>query len=271
MSKSGGTTSTTSSTAPATFQQPYIDQMLAESKKLYDSAGPSYFPNSMTAGFTAPETQAQSMLTGAVPGQQQQVANTALSNYSTLSNAADVNNNPYLQKAVEGATRPVWQQLTDYAMPQIRRSYEASGGLGSSRQGIAEGLATGRTAQSSLDTAAKMYSDAYGQGLNTQQSALSMAPSVSALQTASAETLSAVGAQQREMEQAKINEDVNRYTYNQNLPYNKLTDYANLVTKQLGGTGTSTVTAPESSALTTTLGGISTLLPLISSIWKLFQ
>jgi hypothetical protein len=245
--------------------------MLSEAKKLYGAEGPSFFPGSMTAGFTAPELEAQQQLTSSVPGQQQQIANTAMGNFTSLSKAADVANNPYLQAAIPGAVRPIWEQLTEYAMPQIRRSYEASGGLGSSRQGIAEGLATGKTSQAALDTMSKMALDAYGQGLGAQQNALSMAPTVSNLMTAPAETLSAVGAQQREMEQAGINEAVNRYTYNQNLPYNKLTDYANIVSKQLGGTGTSTVTAPESSALTTTLGGTAALLPILSEIWKWFQ
>lgn len=270
MSKSGGTTSTTSSTAPSAFQQPYIDTMLSQAQNLYNSTGPSYYPGETVAGFTQPEKTAQQLLSESVPLQQGQVASTALNNYTGLSQAADVKNNPYLAQAVQGATQPIWQQLTDYALPQIRRSYESAGQVGGSRQGIAEGLATGRTSQAALDTAAKMYSDAYNTGMATQTQALNLAPTVSALQGVPAETLSSVGAQERAMEQSKISEDVNRYTYNQNLPYNKLTEFANLVTKPLGGTGTSTVTAPTGSTAATDLGLVAGLLPILGKIWGWF-
>jgi hypothetical protein len=66
--------------------------------------------------------------------------------------------------AIMAATRPLYQQLTEQALPAIRTA--VGPGPTSTRQGIAEGLATGRTAQAASDVGKKIVEDLYGANLN---------------------------------------------------------------------------------------------------------
>ena len=269
MSKTGGTTTTSSESGLPAFQQPYVDQQLKDAQTLYQSGGPQYYPGDTVAGFTDAQTQAQNQLLNQVAGQQQTTANTATDAWTNLlKNSANVNSDPNLASAVSGAIRPTLQQLTDVTLPSINRGYETAGGAGSSREGIAQGLATARTGQSALDTASKMYSDAYQQGQQTQLAALNQTPTIQSAQSAPAATISAVGQQQQEMNQAKITEDVNRYTYNQNLPYQNLTNYANMIKGPFGGTGSSTTVAPTQGTAEQIAGGLLTAIPSITALGK---
>src|SRR5262245_43819878 len=69
--------------------------------------------------------------------------------------------NPMEQAAIDAAVRPIYQNLQEGVLPQLRSGAAAAGQYGSSRQGIAEGLASGRASQAAGDTAAKIAESAY--------------------------------------------------------------------------------------------------------------
>lgn len=69
--------------------------------------------------------------------------------------------NPYLGQVVEGMAQGMNRNLTEQQMPSIRAGAMAAGGIGGSRQGIAEGLAMARANDSIANAAAGMYSDDY--------------------------------------------------------------------------------------------------------------
>jgi hypothetical protein len=266
MSKVSGSTKTVSSTTPPSFQQPYLNTLFSEAQKLYNQPGPSYFPGSTVAGFTDAEKQAQSYLTGTGFNNASTAANQALSNLNLTSTAMDVDNNPYLAKAAEGAVRPIFQQLTESVLPNLRSGFMTTGALGSSRQGLAEGLATGRATQQALDTTAQMYNSAYNKGLDFTSQMTSLAPAIQGMQGAPADFLAAAGGQERAMNQAQLNDQIARYQYDQNLPYQKLTEFANLIRGSYGGQGTAEVQT-ELGDLQQILGAGMTLLPLIQQIY----
>lgn len=83
----------------------------------------------------------------------------------TLLAAADPTTNPYFQGTLEAAMRSVTQAFREQIMPSIRTGSALAGQAGSSRQGIAEGLAASRANQAMADMAAQMGSAAYAQGL----------------------------------------------------------------------------------------------------------
>lgn len=70
------------------------------------------------------------------------------------------------RSAIDAATRPIYDQLTETTLPAIRGSAVTTGGFGGSRQGIAEGLASGRASRAAGDTASKIVEDLYGANLN---------------------------------------------------------------------------------------------------------
>src|SRR5262245_24714600 len=77
----------------------------------------------------------------------------------------DPNVNPQLQNAIGAAQRPLYENLTESILPQIRDTGVATG-YGSSRQGIAEGLAAGRTQRAAADAASKIVQDLYSTNIN---------------------------------------------------------------------------------------------------------
>lgn len=86
-----------------------------------------------------------------------------------LLGAGNVQNNPYLNAAMEAAIRPVTQQFQESVMPGIKQGAMGAGQMGSSRQGIAEGIASRGYMDTIGDMTAQMGSQAYGQGLNAVQ------------------------------------------------------------------------------------------------------
>jgi hypothetical protein len=95
-----------------------------------------------------------------------------------LNGAMDVQNNPYLYQAMQAAIRPVTQSYTDPngVMSQIRTGAQQTGQYGGSRQGIAEGIAAGRYADTIGDITAKMGSAGYESGQQTFRNSLATVP-----------------------------------------------------------------------------------------------
>lgn len=84
----------------------------------------------------------------------------------TLTGAADVNQNPYLQGAINAAIRPLAQTYQDITAPGLNLQAVASGQTrDASRNQIAQGIAQRELLQQAGDIAARMGSQAYGQGL----------------------------------------------------------------------------------------------------------
>lgn len=95
-----------------------------------------------------------------------------------LNGAMDVQNNPYLQQAMQAAITPITQSYVDPGgvMSGIRTNAANAGQYGGSRQGIAEGVAAGRYAQAIGDATAKIGSDAYAKGQDIYSKTLGLLP-----------------------------------------------------------------------------------------------
>jgi hypothetical protein len=265
---------------------------------------PQQYQGETVAGFTAPQAEAQRYLTETAAPAQARVAGTAEGTYQTLANTLMPGANipgfrgvanpweglaqadPALQSYIEAAQRPTWQALTEQALPAIRGGAITAGGFGGSRQGIAEGLATGRAAQAAGDIATKMAGDRYAtnvgalqaryatnvqaeqarlelenrarQGdVNAQLQLLQLTPTVQGAQVAPALTTGAVGDVQQQMEQARINEAIQRSNYSQFAPFLQSKDILSLVQGLPGGSTVSTGNVPQANPWLQALGGAS--------------
>lgn len=267
----GGTTTTGSKTQPPAFQMPYIEQLFSEAKNLYGSPGPTFFPGSTVAGFTPAQREGQQSLLDFSTGYGQNAANAALSGLQFgLGNFLDVNKNPYLPGYVEAATRPITQSLTESILPSLRSTFDTSGGLDSTRRALAEGQAARAGTQAIGDVTTNILSNAYQSGLAAYGQLLGLAPSIQAMGAVPGETQRNVGAEQRALNQQQINEAIARHEFEQNLPYAKLTEYANLVRSPLGAEGASEVVAPELGTPEQIASLVTTLLPLIGQLTSIF-
>lgn len=221
-----------------------------EAARVYNAQAPAMssaaYPGSAPVGFS-PETQvSQNLAIQNAAAAQDQVNNINQGVNYGLTGAMDVKNNPYLNDAISAAVRPIEQSYTDAGgvMSQIRSNAAGAGQVGSSRQGIAEGLAAGRMAQAQGDVSAKIASDAYNKGQETFQKTLTFAPQAMEAGMTPVNWLSSVGAQKENLGQAQADYDANAKLWGMNAPWIPLQNYASLV---YGGSAPSTNTTSMSS------------------------
>lgn len=96
---------------------------------------------------------------------------TSVNAMQKLMAAGDPANNPYLANAMNSAIRPVTQQFQEQVMPGIKAGANEAGQMGSSRQGVAEGLASRGYMDTVGDITTNMGNQAYAQGLQAMNSA----------------------------------------------------------------------------------------------------
>lgn len=233
----GGRSTTVQQADPWVGQQPYLTDIFRQAQALHRTPGPQYFPQSTVAEFTPAQRQAQQQAAQFAQGQGQQLATDAVgANQFALGPVLYPQSNPALQGYIDAATRPIRQQFTEEIMPSIASGAVGNNAFGGSRQAIAEGLAADRAMRAVGDTAATVANEGYQAGLDTFAKGLALAPQTFQGGLAPATTVGAVGEQQRSMNQALIDDAFARFSFQQNLPYAKLNEYANMVSGNYGGT-----------------------------------
>lgn len=228
---------------------------------------PQRYQGSQVAGFTPEQQQGQSMALGAAPAQAELAANAArTSNFLMGGDIWKPENNPALQGAIGAATRPITQALTEQQLPALRGEAVTTGNFGSSRQGIAEGLASGRASQAIGDTASKLVNQQYETNINAQLKAMGLLPTVQGAQVAPAVTTSGVGDVRQAMDQAQLNQLVNQFNYDQYAPFLQSKEIMSLLQGLPGGSTVSTGNVPQANTAMQALGGAATGAALGSAI-----
>ncbi len=224
-----------SSTSPWAVQIPYLERLFQTAGQNLDAQGGA----KLNTGATSSQTTARRNLKNEViPGMRDDLSMLREAMGFGLNGALDVNNNPHLQGTIDAATRPIMQQLTEAILPQITSEAVATGNLGSSRQGIAEGIA-GRGALDAIgDVTAEIGSAAYGQGLDTFMQTMGMFPMFQSAQVLPEQLLEAVGATER-------GERLQGDLFELNQPNLALNNFANLVRGNYGGTSTGEQVQPQ--------------------------
>jgi len=121
-------------------------------------------------------------------------ATSAGRNFLTSGALLDPRTNPVLGSQIQGAIRPVFDNLQRSVLPGIRSDFLGGNMFGSSRQGIAEGLAIGDASRSALDTAANLQANNFNQGLGVMSDQIGQAAQ---LGTQAGSTLAQLGSQNR--------------------------------------------------------------------------
>lgn len=260
MAGGAGSNKSSTETNPWAKQQPYLEYLFGEGKRLYEGGGPQYYPGQTLAGQSPATGQAQENLWQTATGAGQQQANAAgQASLFGLTGAIDVNNNPFLQEAIKSAQRPLINQATDAGgvFSSIRSGAGADGQYGSSRQGLAEGLAYDRLNQQLGDISKTMSSEGYAQGLEAQGRALALMPSTMSTIAQPAGWMDSIGQQQWSWNQNLIDDAMMRYNYGQNAPYANLAQLQNYIQGSYGMSGQTQMPGPRNSPLLGGLGGAS--------------
>lgn len=261
MGGSSQTPPTTSTTTVLSPQQQELMNLALPGVREFAASTPQRYQGDTVAPFDPAQVQGQQMALDAASGAQTGLAKsgTDASNYWLSPGAIDVGNDPAVQNAVTASTRPITQQLTESILPALRSGATGNGTYGSSRQGIAEGLASGRASQAVGDTASKLVETARESNVRAQLQALGLLPQTIQAQTAPATTTSAVGDVRQGQTQAEIGSDVSNFNFDQYAPFLQSKEILALLTGIPGATTVSTGSVPPApSHLTQALAGAGT-------------
>jgi hypothetical protein len=172
-------------------------------------------------------------------------------------------NNPFLQGAIESATRPVMQQFQEQTLPGIQSAFSAAGRYGSGAQTRAIGQAQEAASRAIGDISASMTAQDYGRERALQQQAINQqailgqaAPSFFAQQFLPSEQLAQIGASREAIAAKPLQEDISRFQFQQQLPYSQLQSYLSAVYGNPMAASAVPQQAPaQSNRLGTALGG----------------
>jgi len=251
------TTTQTSSVDPALL--PYLTQGLERAQSLFlTGAQPEFFPGqtyvSPSAATTEAIAQQEAIARQQSPvlQQAQQAYTSSLGQLGQTAGGGFLNANPYQQAMMEAATRPLTQQFSQAVLPGISSLYSKSGRLGSGSMERALGTATEAYGRSLGDITANIAGSQYQQERGLQQQAqlqqaqlAGLAPQFYGQQFLPSQTLAQVGAQQEAIAAQPLQEQLARYQFGQQLPYQQLQGYLSSVYgTPLGSYGTQTTNAP---------------------------
>lgn len=173
----------------------------------------------LNAGFDPLQTAGQESVLGSTGTQAGIVGDAANTSRFLSGDVLRPGSNPALGEYISAATLPLYQNLTENVLPAIRSGAETTGNFGSSRQGIAEGLATGRTAQAAGQVSADIANKGYQSGLDALVKNLALIPQTAQSQLIPGVTTSGVGDVRQALAQKQLEEANLRQIYPQLLPF----------------------------------------------------
>lgn len=257
---SGGGSPTTQSQTTSTQLSPDQTSLLGLAMPaLQDyAANPTTVSTSgLIAPFNANQTAGQGQVLGST-GNQSGIVGSAgnASQFLTSGAALNPSSNPGEAAQIQAATQPIQQNLQENTLPQLRNQATGVGQTGSSREGIAEGLASRGASQAEGATAANITNQDYNSGLNAMTQALGLAPGTAGAQTIPGATTSAVGDVQQQNSQQNIDAQLQAQLFNSQQPLATGEALAGIASGIPGATVTSsgTTTPGQPSTLQQILG-----------------
>lgn len=238
---------------------PYLTEGLERSKSLFlTGQQPTYFPGqtyvSPSAATTDAIAQQEALARQANPllQQSQQAFLSSLGQQGQTASGAFLNANPYQQQMMQAATRPLQQAFSEQVLPNISSLYSKSGRLGSGSMERALGTATEGYGRALGDITANIAGTQYQAERGLQERAqlaqaelAKQAPSIYGQQFLPSQTLGQVGAQQEGIAGQALQEQMSRFQFGQQLPYQQLQGYLSSVYgTPLGGYGSQTQQTP---------------------------
>jgi len=254
---SGGSKSTVTRTEPWAEQKPYLETGFKRAEDLYSGGKmtPDYFTGPTVAGFSpaqeAAQTGALGYLSGPRPGAQQRGAEAAQLNL--LSGDVDISRFDPVADAVRAQSMA---QLTGNVLPGIRQQITQYQPGGSTRGDIVQANAVSAAQEDITNKIAAAQFEAYKSAQDRQLGALGRYPSIMGAPLQQYDAMSSIGAQQRAMDQAGIDEAMQRYSYQSQLPTIGLQNYLAGISGDYGGQTTATGPGGPSPWVTALAGGL---------------
>lgn len=231
------------SNEPWSAQQPYLENMFGYGQDLYNQGPLQYYPGQTWVDPNQLELLGRSNALGY--GTSPQLQDLIGAGQSGITQALQGGLNPYLEQLLAMGNREITDQYLRGTLPGIQTDAIAAGGLGSSRQGVAEGLAAEGASKAMGDFSTKLLSDAYGQNLDQQSRAWLAANQMAQLGFLPSQTQQQVGGQYNADTQLMLQDAINRWNYEQQAPWDLLSRYQGVVGGQgYGSQQTSSASTP---------------------------
>lgn len=238
----GDDTTTVQKSDPWEGQQPYLSNLFQQAQLQFNQRNPDLIKSTEAAtqgadAYKGAAATAQGLASSAAQGQQFLARGDVLSPES----------NPALQQYIDLANQATTRSFQQGVLPSLKGQSVQAGNVGSSRAGIAEGLASQGVTQQIAQQTAGLTSAGYAQGLDAMGRGLALAPQTIAAQGLSGDFLNQASA---------------GYAGVENLPYQqqlaKLQNYQALISGQGGGTQTNIGPATQTGGLSGAIGGAAT-------------
>lgn len=225
------------------FLQPYLQMGLQRAQQLFlTGQQPSLFPGQMYVSPSeqtlAALSQQESLARAAQPAleQAQQAYMSSLGQLGQTAAGGFLQGSPYRDQMIQAATRPLTQQFENQVLPGISSAYSKAGRYGSGAMERAQSQASESFGRALGDVASNIaYTDyanerARQQQAQVQQAALAQAaPSFFQMGFLPSQALSQVGAAREAIAGQPLQEEMMRYQYGQQLPYQQLQGYLSSV------------------------------------------
>lgn len=264
----GGDEVTRTTTQQLTPEQQQLLQLAMPGIRDFAATVPQRYQGSQVAPFDPSQVAGQEMALGAAGTQAGIAGNAANANqFYTSGDIWNPSSNPNLQGAIDAAVRPVTQQYQETVLPGIRGEAGRTGNVGSTRAGVAEGIAARGYGDTVADTAAKITQQQYGTNVDAQLKAMGLVPTVQSAQTVPASTTSAVGDVRQQLAQRLLGEGAANFNYDQLAPFLQAKEILSLVSGIPGGTTVSTGNNPQPNPAMQSLGGAATGAALGSALF----
>ena len=219
MSKGGGSRreevrTTSTNREPPAFQKPFLEEIFQGAQDLYRSDVPQYFPESTVVDF-APETELalEASTNRALQGSElQRLGRDQME--ATLRGDYMAEGNPFMEAAFNSAANLV--------TPRVASQFAGAGRYGS-------GAAVGEMTRQLGNLAGNMAFQNYQTERNRQQQAMQLAPQYAQQDYLDANTLARIGSAREAQAQSQLQDQINRFNFEQQKEAQKLGTYLGLV------------------------------------------
>ena len=232
-------TTTTSSSGIDPSVLPYVTYGLEQAKGLYSKPGPAYFPGqtyvSPSAQTTSALGSAEKIARGANP-----LVSGALQQQQDVIGGQYLGANPYLAAALKPGQEAATQAYNQ-AIGGTRSQAAGAGRYGSGAQTQLESLSQQNLANALANQAGTAAYQNYAAERGIQNQAAQYAPTLSQARYQDVNQLMNLGQIGEGYSQQALQADIDRYNYEQNLPYQQLANYSSIISgTPMGQVSTST-------------------------------
>lgn len=219
--------------------RPYLELGLRRGEQLFfGGQQPQFYPGQT---FVSPSQQtldalqaqeqiaraSQPTLQGAQQAYQQ-----ALGGVGFTAGGGFLQGSPFRDMAIQSAVRPLMQQFEQTTLPGIQSAFSRAGRYGSGAQERAIGQATEATGRAIGDISSQIAAADYARERGLQEQALArqaglagLAPEFYQQQFLPAQQLAQVGAAREQISAMPLQEDIQRFQFQQRLPYEQYASF----------------------------------------------